>query len=84
MFDPAFVEAITKLGTLGFAVIAIGALYLRKIRTEGEFKDREAQWQERFEELREDRDEWRTLATSSGPRLERLTDVVELLTGKPQ
>lgn len=69
--DPAAFDAIAKLGVLGFALVAIFALYTRRVRPNADFL-----------ELREDRDAWKAIATSSLSKLDRLTDVVETLSGK--
>jgi hypothetical protein len=79
--DPTFIDGISKLGALGFAVIAIAALVTRQIHTKGEFMDSRAFDDARLAEMRADRDEWRAIAKSSLNKLDRLTDVLEAFTG---
>lgn len=82
MPSPEAIDAIAKLGALGFALIAIGALVSGKVRREGEVKERIADADARLAEMRTDRDEWKSIAKSALGKVDRLTDVVEAFTGK--
>jgi hypothetical protein len=77
-----FVDAIANLGPSALFVIALWAFLTGKVRREGEMKDSRAEGETRLAELRVDRDQWKDIANSSLARLDRLTDVVETLTGK--
>ncbi len=82
MPDPALLEAAARLSATGLFVLAIFALYTRRVRTAGEVAEDKAQADERLAEMKADRDEWRNVAKSSLAKMDRLTDVVETLTGK--
>jgi hypothetical protein len=67
--SPEVVQAISGLGALGFAVIAVWALATGRVRV-GSLVDAEK---------KEDRDallEWKTLAQSTTPELKRLNDLL--------
>lgn len=78
-FSPEAIDAIAKLGALGFALIAIFALYTRRIRTRGEAEEDKAENDARLAEMRSDRDAWRKLAEDYGNRLDRVTELLEKL-----
>jgi hypothetical protein len=80
--NPDVVDAIASLGSSALFVMAIWALLAGKVRREGEFKDARAEGESRVVELRGDRDEWKAIANGALAKIERLTDVVETLTGK--
>ena len=80
--SPDTVNAIASLGSSALFVIAIFAFVSGKVRRESEFKDARAEAESRLAELRGDRDEWKGIANSALTRLDRLTDVVETITGK--
>jgi hypothetical protein len=80
--SPEFVNAIAGLGSSALLVLAIWAFLTGKVRRESEFKDARAEGESRLAELRVDRDEWKTIANNSLAKMDRLTDVVETLTGK--
>lgn len=82
MPSPDVFDAIASLGSSALFVIAIWALLTGKVRREGEFKDARDEGESRLAELRVDRDEWKGIANNSLAKLDRLTDVVETLTGK--
>ena len=75
-------DAIASLGSSALFVIAIWALLTGKVRREGEFKDARAEGESRLAELRVDRDEWKAIANGALAKVDRLTDVVETITGK--
>ena len=76
------VNAIASLGSSALFVIALFAFVTGKVRRESEFKDASALAETRLTELRGDRDEWKGIANSSLAKMDRLTDVVETITGK--
>ena len=76
------VDAIASLGSSALFVLALWAFLTGKVRREGEFKDARTEGESRLAELRVDRDEWKGIANNSLAKLDRLTDVVETLTGK--
>lgn len=80
--SPEVVNAIAGLGSSALLVIALWAFLTGKVRRESEFKDARAEGESRLAELRVDRDEWKTIANNSLAKMDRLTDVVETLTGK--
>jgi len=71
VFDPSTVDAIAKLSATGLLALGFLLLYLGKLRRESEVV-----------EIRSDRDEWKNIAKSALAKLDRLTDVVEALSGK--
>lgn len=82
MPDPKLLEAIGGLSATALFVLAIFALYTRRVRTSGEVQEDKADADARLAEMRVDRDEWKAVAKSSLAKMDRLTDVVETLTGK--
>jgi hypothetical protein len=78
----ALADQVARLGAGALLVIFIGLLLARKLRTEGEVKENDAKADARLAEMRGDRDAWKNIATSSLAKLDRLTDLVETLTGK--
>jgi hypothetical protein len=92
----ALVAVLDTVGRLGAGALLAGAIYAlvtRRVRPAGDVVDLRADFaarlaeqqrvsEERLRELREDRDGWRRLAESSWSKVDRLTDVVELLSGK--
>lgn len=77
--DPAAIDAWTKLGAFGFALVAIFLLYTRRVRTAGEATEDKAEADARLAEMRADRDRWRSIAEAYGDKLDSLTDVLEKL-----
>ena len=75
MFDPAFVDSISKLGALGFAVMAVLGFTSGLIRVGRLVDKRETQ-------LITERDEWRSIAETSLAQFGRLTDVLEATSKK--
>jgi hypothetical protein len=82
MLSPDVADTIASLGSSALFVIAIWALLTGKVRRESEFKDARGEGESRLAELRVDRDEWKGIANNSLAKLDRLTDVVETITGK--
>lgn len=80
--DVGTLDAISRLSSAGLLAGALAALVLRYVYTRGEVRDRDAVWKERFDELRADRDAWKGIGTSALAKLDRLTDVVETLSGR--
>lgn len=74
-------DAFAKLSATALAFIAIFALYTRRVRTKSEMEERISVDAARQDELRQDRDAWKAIANSALGKLDRLTDVVERLTG---
>lgn len=82
--DPATlsaIDALTKLGAVGILLAGFGLVLSGKLRTEREAKQRDLDADARLGEMRTDRDEWKGLAKDAIRRLDRLTDVVERITG---
>jgi len=65
----ALLDAVSKLGALGLAVIMV-ALFIRGILRSGPLVDAEKQ------ETKEERDEWKALAQGFTPELKRLNDLL--------
>lgn len=82
MPDPKLIEAIGGLSATSLFILAIIALYTRRVRTQGEVQEDKAEADARLAEMRVDRDEWKNVAKSSLAKLDRLTDVVETLSGR--
>lgn len=82
MPDPKVLDAIGGLSATALFVLAIWALYTRRVRTAGEVQEDKAEGDARLAEMRVDRDEWKNVAKSALAKLDRLTDVVETLTGR--
>jgi hypothetical protein len=80
--SPDVLNTIAGLGSSTLFVIALWAFVTGRVRRESEFKDARAEGESRLAELRVDRDEWKVIANNSLAKLDRLTDVVETLTGK--
>lgn len=81
MIDPALVDTISGLGSLGFAILAVWAFVSRRVRTPGEMADALGMADARLSEMRADRDAWRGIAESFGAKMDRQTDVIESLVG---
>ena len=82
MPSPDVFDAIANLGSSALFVVAIWAFVTGKVRRESEVKDQRTEGETRLAELRSDRDEWKVIANNSLAKLDRLTDVVETITGK--
>src|SRR6476661_11174603 len=74
--DPGLLDAIGKLSAAALLAGAVIALATRLVYTRGEVRDRDTVWKERFEELRRDRDSWKSIAETLLPKVDRLTDIV--------
>jgi hypothetical protein len=66
----ALLDAVSKLGALGLAIILV-FLFIRGIVRSGALVDIEKQ------EMKEERDEWKALAQSTTPELRRLNDLLQ-------
>jgi hypothetical protein len=75
MLDPTLIDALSKLGSLGFAIIAVWGFATGRIRV-GSLVDR------REGQLMAEASEWRTIAQDALAKLARLTDVLEATVGK--
>jgi hypothetical protein len=78
---PEVVQAISGLGALGFAVIAVWALATGRVRV-GSLVDKAmdivvAFFEKQYAEMKEERDGWRTLALGTTPELKRLNDLLD-------
>ena len=82
MLSPDVIDTISSLGSSALFVIALWAFVTGRVRRESEFKDARAEGESRLAEIRVDRDEWKGIANNSLAKLDRLTDVVETITGK--
>lgn len=82
MLSPDVADTIASLGSSALFVIALWAFVTGRVRRESEFKDARAEGESRLAEIRVDRDEWKGIANNSLAKLDRLTDVVETITGK--
>jgi len=82
MLSSDVIDTISSLGSSALFVIALWAFVTGKVRRESEVKDIRAEGESRVVELRVDRDEWKAIANGALAKLDRLTDVVETLTGK--
>jgi len=82
MLSPDVADTIASLGSSALFVIALWAFVTGRVRREGEFKDARAEGESRLAELRVDRDEWKAIANGALAKVDRLTDVVETITGK--
>lgn len=82
MLNPDVVDAIANLGSSALFVIALWAFLTGKVRRESEFKDARTEGESRLAEIRVDRDEWKAIANGALAKLDRLTDVVETISGK--
>ena len=82
MLSPDVADTIASLGSSALFVIALWAFVTGRVRRESEFKDARAEGESRLAEIRVDRDEWKGIANNSIAKLDRLTDVVETITGK--
>jgi hypothetical protein len=82
MLSPDVVDAISSLGSSALFVIALWAFVTGKVRRESEVKDSRLEGESRLAEIRADRDEWKTIANGALAKLDRLTDVVETISGK--
>lgn len=67
---PEAIQAVANLGALGLALIAIWAFATGRVRV-GALVDREKA------ELKEERDQWRALASGTTPELKRLNDLLQ-------
>jgi hypothetical protein len=76
-FDPATLDALSRLGAFGISMFLIGLLLARKIITMGEKKDSDAERDSRAAETRADRDEWKRMALESQDTVRRLTAGLE-------
>ena len=72
--SPEIVDAISSLGALGFAVLAVWGFATGRVRP-GSLVDR------REAELLSERDEWRTIAETAIAKIGPLTAAVEKLAG---
>ena len=79
---PDQLEALGRLSAGGLLVGALAAFIFRWVYTRGEVRDIVATWRERYAEVSSDRDEWKGIAKSALAKVDRLTDVVETITGK--
>ena len=70
MFDPALIDAITKLGATGLAIAAVLAFLRGDIRV-GKLVDAD------FKRVLAERDTWMQRALASDKRVDRLADAVE-------
>ena len=70
--SPELVQAISSLGALGFAIIAIWAFATTKIRVGALVDKRETQ-------LLAERDVWMERSRATDERLDRLADTLETL-----
>jgi hypothetical protein len=82
VLSPDVIDAIANLGSSALFVIALWAFVTGKVRRESEFRDARTEGESRLAELRADRDEWKAIANSSLAKMDRLTDVVEAISGK--
>jgi len=78
---PELVQAISGLGALGFAIIAVWALGTGRVRV-GTLVDKAndelaAMFEKRLAEVAKERDDWKTLALTATPELKRLNDLLE-------
>jgi hypothetical protein len=76
-FDPATLDALSRLGAFGISMFLIGLLLARKIITMGEKKDSDAEKDARMAELRSERDEWKKMALESSDSVKRLVTGLE-------
>lgn len=77
----ALIDSISRLGVVAFFVM-ISILVLRRvIITMAEKKDSDAVADARLAELRADRDEWKAIAKGTTSRMDRMTGVLEKVTG---
>ena len=79
--SPELVQAISGLGALGFAVIAVWAFGTGRVRV-GSLVDRAmadliALFDKRLGEVTKERDDWKTLALGATPELKRLNDLLD-------
>lgn len=77
MLDPALVDAIGGLSATSLFVLAIWALYTRRIRTGSEAADIEKRHEQDEAELRKERDEWKAVAQDAQRNLAKLTATIE-------
>jgi flagellar biosynthesis/type III secretory pathway M-ring protein FliF/YscJ len=82
MPTPEQIDAVGKIGAFGLVVLALVAMYTRRVRTASEANEDKAEADARLAEMRADRDAWKALATSGNEKIDRLTDAVNLLAGK--
>lgn len=77
----ALIDSISRLGVVAFFVM-ISILVLRRvIITMAEKKDSDAVAEARLTEIRADRDEWKGIAKGMTSRMDRMTGVLEKVTG---
>lgn len=80
--DAATLEALGRLSAAALLVAAVLGLVFGYVLPRGTVRERDAAANARLDEMRVDRDAWKAIATSALGRLDRLTDVVETLSGK--
>lgn len=79
MPDPALLEAIGGLSATGLFILAIYALYTRKVRPGSEAVEIEKRHEASMAELRADRDAWRGVAEGYRAEFGLLTDLIKSL-----
>lgn len=73
--SPELVQAVSGLGALGFAVIAVWAFATGRVRVGWLVDQREQQ-------LIGERDEWRARSLATDERLDRIADAFEKVVGR--
>lgn len=72
---------LSQLGVAAAVVVVLlagfGLILTRKLRTEGEFKERDELNEKRYAEMTESRDEWREIAKALPDAVDRLGDINE-------
>lgn len=86
------IDSLSRLGVVAFFVIFSGLVLRRQLITMGEKRDSDAvadarlaelraATEARLAEMRHDRDEWKSIAKSMTARMDRMTGVLEKVTG---
>lgn len=77
--DPGIVDAFSKLGALGFAIIAVWGFATGRVQPKSTIEANRLEDLAWIAELRAERDEWKAVAKASVDGLNRVTDRLESL-----